>query len=233
MLAVDLVCQALPQVDPPETPSHGICCVTGVPGPTIARKHGISSSFNNLDILRAPGSNRIGLPAWRAITYTAPNDEGKKRDLAPLRQSHWVCDGLAITYLDRIGVRNLLLNDEPIAPVWAGYATTSYKKHGVLLAPVNAANRRVWLWETRLVDCSDMAALKETWQKLRAAQDAGIPRPLVGALDVSAGHMAKIGWRVWHEFYQWAFSRRNSALYQFLTFLLPSQDELKCGTKNT
>lgn len=233
MEAVDLIYNALPKIDPPEEPKEGTCCVTGATCQTIARKHGIAPSFTNLDILRAPDSSRIGLPAWRAITYTVPGKEGKMRDPAPLRQSHWVCDGKTLTLLDRVGVRNLVLSDEPVAPVWAGYATTSYKKHGVLLCPVNTGMRRTWLWETRRVDCSDMDAVKDHWRRLRAAQNAGIPRPLIESLEISPGFMAKIGWRVWHEFYTWAFPRRNAPLYQFLTFLLPSQEELKCATKNT
>lgn len=226
MNAVELVYRALPAEEPPESPQDGVCCVTGDYGPTIARKHAISQTFTNLDILRAPNSDRVGLPAWRAITYTTPN-EGKKRELAPLRQSHWMCDGKSLTTLDRVGVRNLVLASDPPAPTWAGYATTSYKKHGVLLAPVNVGSRRVWLWETRLVDCSNVQQVQDTWARLRAAQDAGMPRPLIEQLDISPAFMAKIGWRVWQEFYRWAFPRRNAQLYQFLTFLLPSQEELK------
>ncbi len=229
MRAVDLIYQALPKADPPEVAHEGVCCVTGDYGPTIARKHAILPTFTNLDILRAPNSDRVGLPAWRAITYTAPN-EGKKRDLAPLRQSHWICDGNILTLLDRVGVRQLVLAHDPQAATWAGYVTTSYKKHGVLLAPVNACSRRVWLWETRLVDCSDVQLVQATWRRLRDAQDAGMPRPLIESLDISPGYMGKIGWRVWREFYRWAYPRRLSALYQFLTYLLPSQEELKCAT---
>lgn len=231
MNAAELLFKALPGTDAPEQPYEGICCVTGAIGPTVSRKLAISRSFTNLDLLRAPESDRIGLPAWRAITYTVPN--GRRRGLAPLRQSHWFCDGESIQFLDRVGVRELVLVEDDRLRPWSGYATTSYKKHGFLRCPVNTGTRRVWLWETRLVDCSDMEAVSETWHRLRSAQDAGITRSMIENLDISATCMAKIGWRVWREFYGWAHSRRNAPLYQFLTFLLPSKEELKCATSGT
>jgi hypothetical protein len=203
--------------------------VTGAHGSTIHREHAIKESFTGLDLLRAPLSARVGLAAWRVLTHgVAHLDQSKKRDMYPLRQSHWLCDGATIEYLDRRGVRARVL-DGVALPAWAGYATTSYKKHGALLAPVNGAGRQVWLWETRRVDCSDRAAVADTWQRLRAAQDAGIPRPLIEQLDVMPAHIAKLGWRVWADFERWARPRLRAPLYQFLTYLLPSQAELTCS----
>jgi hypothetical protein len=194
---------------------------------TIHRKHVIKPSFTNRDLLRAPDSARAGVAAWRAMTYSVPHhDPTRKRDLCPLRQSHWLCDGRAVEYLDRREVRRLVL-DGVSAATWCGYVTTSYKKHGCLLAPVNSGGRQVWLWETRLVDCSDRVTVVDTWARLRAAQDAGIPRPLIERLDIAPGYMAKIGWRVWRDFEAWARPRMLSPLYQFLTYLLPSQEELR------
>jgi hypothetical protein len=232
MTAIDLIAAALPPETPPESPAEGVCCVTGATCPTIARRHAILDSFTGLDLLRAPMSDRVGVAAWRVMTHSVTHhDPTKKRDLCPLRQSHWICDGRTVEYLDRQGVRKRVLNGVD-APQWAGYVTTSYKKHGSLLAPVNAGGRVVWLWETRLVDCSDRAAVADTWARLRAAQDAGIPRPLIEALDIAPGYMAKIGWRVWREFEAWARPRMLSPLYQFLTYLLPSQEELRNASAN-
>lgn len=227
MTAIELLAAALPKALPPELPAPGVCCVTGSTGPTIRRGHAILDSFTNMDVLRAPMSDRVSVAAWCVMQHTVPHtDPDKKRDLSPLRQSHWLCDGETIEYLDRRGVRRHVL-DGVSARTWAAYATTSYKKHGALLAPVNAGGRQVWLWETRLVDCSDRDAVADTWSRLRAAQTAGIPRPLIEHLDIAPGYMAKIGWRTWRDFEQWAHPRRNSPLYQFLTYLLPSQEELK------
>lgn len=231
MTAIDLIAAALPQETPPEPPTEGVCCVTGATCPTINRKHVIKPSFTNLDLLAAPGSDRVGVAAWRVMTHSVPHeDPAKKRDRAPLRQSHWLCDGRTVDYMDRQGVRQMVLSGVS-APCWAGYVTTSYKKHGALLAPVNTCGRAVWLWETRLVDCTDRAAVADTWARLRAAQDAGIPRPLIEHLDIAPGYMAKIGWRVWRDFEAWARPRTLSPLYQFITYLLPSQEELRNADK--
>jgi hypothetical protein len=50
---------------------------------------------------------------------------------------------------------------------------------------------------------------------------------LIERLDIAPGYMAKIGWRVWRDFEAWARPRMLSPLYQFLTYLLPSQEELR------
>jgi len=231
MTAIDLIAAALPPEPPPETSEEGVCCVTGALCQTVARRHAILDSFTGLDLLRAPMSDRVGVAAWRVMTYSVPHhDPTKKRDLCPLRQSHWVCDGRTVEYMDRKQVRGAVL-DGLAAAQWAGYVTTSYKKHGSLLAPVNTYGRQVWLWETRRVDCSDRVAVADTWARLRAAQDAGIPRPLIEHLDIAPGYMAKIGWRVWRDFEAWARPRMRSPLYEFLTYLLPSMEELRCSSE--
>lgn len=215
MTAIDLIASALPPEAPPEPPADGVCCVTGARGPTVAREWAIKPSFTNLDLLRAPDSDRAGIEAWRVLNY------------APARQSSWACNGKTFARLDRKGVREHVLTRDEIAIPCAYYATTSYKKHGALRAPANPPGRRVWLFEMRLVDCSDMDEVADMWARLRAAQDAGIPRPLIEHLDIAPGYMAKIGWRVWRDFEAWARPRMRSPLYEFLTYLLPSQEELK------
>ncbi|MGH8019573.1 MAG: hypothetical protein ACREIA_15090, partial [Opitutaceae bacterium] len=192
MTTIDLIAAALPPESPPETPREGVCCVTGETGPTIARAHALKPSFTNLDLLRAPRSDRASVAAWRVLNH------------APVRQSLWLCDGRELRLLKRTDVRPLVLEGVPGAYPWAGYATTSYKKHGALRAPVNTGSSQRWLFEMRVVDCSDRAAVAATWARLRAAQQAGIPRPLIECLDVSPGHMARIGWRAWREFEAWA-----------------------------
>ena len=220
MTAIQLIAAALPPETPPETPVEGICCVTGATGLTIDRKHVIKPSFTNLDLLRAPDSSRAGIAAWHTLNYKWE------------RMSSWACDGVEFTRLDRKGVRERVLCRDEAALPSVYYATTSYEKHGALFAPVNSGGRQVWLWETRLVDCSDRSAVDLMWGRLRAAQDAGIPRPLIEKLDIAPGYMAKIGWRVWRDFETWARPRRLSPLYQFLTYLLPSMEELRNAREN-
>ena len=232
MTAIDLIAAALPPETPPESPVEGICCVTGAKCMTVARKYAIQDSFTGRDLFRAPASGRVGIAAWRVLTYTVPHpDPAKKRDLCPLRQSHWLCDGLSVALMDRHRARVAVIDGVDVEH-WAGYVTMSYKKHGALLAPVNSGGRQVWLWETRLVDCSDRSAVDLMWGRLRAAQDAGIPRPLIEKLDIAPVYMAKIGWRVWRDFETWARPRRLSPLYQFLTYLLPSIEDLRNAREN-
>jgi hypothetical protein len=50
---------------------------------------------------------------------------------------------------------------------------------------------------------------------------------LIERLDIAPGYMAKIGWRVWRDFESWARPRMRSPLYEFMTYLLPSKEELK------
>jgi hypothetical protein len=174
-------------------------------------------------------SDRVGLAAWRVLTYTVVHtNPAKQRDLRPLQQSSWICDGEAVMPLDRQAVRRHVL-DGVVAAQWAGYVTTSYKKHGVLRAPVNTGRRQVWLFELLLVDCSDRPAVASMWERLRVAQDAGIPRPLIESLDIAPAYMAKIGWRLWRDFEVWARPRYRSPLYLFLTYLLPSREEMTSG----
>jgi hypothetical protein len=227
MMAVDLIAATLPSVVAPEAPQIGVCCVTGATGPTIARHHAIRDSFTGLSLLRAPCSDRVGMAAWRVLTHRIPHpDPAKKRDLAPLRQSHWLCDGQTIEYLDLQGVRCAVVEGVSCAQ-WAAYATTSHKKHGALLTPVNTGARAVWLWETRLVDCSDRSAVADAWARLRAAQAAGIDRSLMARLDLAPAYHTTIDWRVWRDFDTWARPRLRAPLYCFLTFLLPTAAEVQ------
>lgn len=227
MTAIDLIYPCLPQQAPPEIPADGVCCVTGEHGETIARKHGILDSFTNLDLLRAPQSDRIGIPAWRVLQYTVAHpDPAKKRDLRPLQQSAWICDGESLALLDRQGVRERVIAGVQ-AERWCGYATTSYKKHGALRAPINTGQAQVWLFEQLAVDCTDRTLVADYWSRMRDAQDHGIHRPLIEQLDVAPGYIGKIGWRRWIEFERWARPCYKSPLYQFIAYLLPSMEELR------
>jgi len=228
MHAITLFSKAIPDasVPPlPEEPADGLCCVTGLEGPTIARKHLLTSSFTQWDQLMCIHSDRVGVDVWRAWMY-GERREGKNRDFRPERMSSWIVSPSGLTLLDRQGVRDLVLEPPQIEP-WAGYATTSYKKHGSLLAPVNTAGRAVWLWELTQVDCSHYEQVQAWWQQLRQFQDAGIPRPVLETADPEPHLIAKIGVTLALEFAEWARPRRDSSLYQFLCYLLPSVEELK------
>lgn len=208
----------------PEEAQPGVCCLLGEVLPTIARRHLLTASFTDTALLQRPDSDRVSVAAWVAFTAGELRD-GKSRRYCPERMSSWRCVGQRFLALDRQGVRAAVLGDLPAAQ-WAGYATTSYKKHGSLRAPVNTGAANVWLWETRIVDCSDRAALLAMWDTLRRYQDAGIPRPVLETAELDSYLVAKIGIRQALEYERWARPRVNSALYQFIVYLLPSKEEL-------
>ena len=213
MNAIELLAQHLPPTDPPEPPSDGLCCLLGTYGPSIPREHAIKPSFTNLDFLRAPDSDRVSVRAWRVMTEPAQ------------RQSSWVCDASGFRKIDRRAVRTLVTQEPPASP-WVAYATTSYKKHGALRAPVNYGSSSRWLFELDIVDCTDRARVAQWWERLRSTRVAGIPRPVIETLDCSLWLMSKHA-VLWREFELWARPRKNSPLYRFLTYLLPSEEEIR------
>lgn len=210
MSAIALLANHLQEIAPPEPPTDGLCCVTGVVGPSIARKYAVKPSFTNLDLLRAPESDRVGVAAWRVLTDHT------------LRQSSWICDAGGFRRIDRLVARELVLTTRPDAP-WCGYITTSYKKHGALRAPVNAAGSYRWLFEMDVVDAREP---HDWWEIIRDARTAGIPRPVIETLDCSVYLMSK-HFALWRDFERWARDKWQSPLYRLLTYLLPSEEELR------
>lgn len=225
MSAIHLLFNALPPRDPPEAPQEGVCCVLGTREPCIDRRHAIKPSFTNLDLLRAPDSDRVSVRAWRVLTHSEPAKEGKKRDTFPLMQSSWIV-GDDLQLLDRQAVRRCVIEGMRPLGDWAGYVTTSYKKHGCLRAPVNRNGSQRWLFELDVVDCSDRAKVADWWERLRSTRVAGIPRPVIETLECSLHLMSKHA-AMWLPFERWARDKVNSPLYRFLCYLLPSEEEVK------
>lgn len=216
MHTIDLIAKALSEEESPspETDRMGICCVTGAEGPVVKRKDLIGSSFTDGALLARPDSKDAGVNAYRVLKYR------------PERTSSWWADGKEFKKLTRVEVRAAVFADPPDGP-WAGYATTSYKKHGAMRAPVNGPGKAVWLFETRLVDCSDRGRMNEWWKVLNDALRGGIGRSIIETLDCPTFVMGKVGLSMWMDFERWARDKCKSALYAFLCYLLPSQEELK------
>lgn len=216
MTALELVSNAIgDQAEAlPCAPVDGLCCFTGQQGPTVPRGKLVTNSFTARDLMRRPDSDRVGLHAWRALRYR------------PQRMSSWLCVEGQFYKLNRKGVREQIINGVDSYP-WAGYVTTSYKKHGSLVAPVNSGQSQLWRFEAITVDCSDRDKLAEWWRCLNHWLRAGIARPVLESGRCSPYAIRAAGIEEAMAFDQWAADRWRSPLYQFLCYLLPSQEEIK------
>lgn len=226
MHAVDLLASAFPRADWPEMPAEpapGVCCVTGAECLTIPRKLTLGSNFADHDGLAAPSSDRCGVHAFVALRYAISRGADKKRPRWPEMNNSWWTDGREFRELDRLQARALVLDGSPSTP-WAGWITTTQKKHGAFRAQVNTSERGVWAMDDYLADCRGDRA-RRWYDRMTAAQDAGIGRQSIETVDMPAGLIRKIGPAVWLDFQQWALPRRNNGLYWLLVWLLPTQAE--------
>lgn len=222
MHATDLIATAIPLDDPDRPPlpserrSLARCAVTGEPRECVRRGELLGKSFTDGDLLAAPTSEWVGVHAYTALRYRWE------------RMSSWWCDGVRFVRLSRRQVRECVLSGtRPAGAGWSGYATTSYKKHGALRAPVNPGDRGTWLFETRLVDCADGDRVLRWWARLNEALAAGFGRASLESLDPHPVALRRAGVEAWLLFERWAWRRHGSGLYDFLCYLLPSQEELR------
>jgi hypothetical protein len=198
----------------PDKIIHGVCCLTGIEGDCVERGERIGQAFTNSDLFVAPESSLIGVDAYIALSYKWE------------RMSLWWCDGKEFKRPNRIEVRDMILNGVD-AEQWAGYITTSYKKHGALWAKVNSGRYGIWRFEMQDVDCRDILKVTEWYNIMNDAVHNEIGRTVLETLICSAWLIDKIGLKRWMEFEQWARAKYQSALYQFLCYLLPSKEERK------
>lgn len=138
----------------------------------------------------------------------------------------WWTDGREFRIINRIDIRALVLDGSPSVP-WAGWITTSYKKHGALIAHVNNSPRGIWAFDEHRVDCSDGHTLREWWDKMTTAQRAGIWRTMQESGECPPGLIGTIGLRAWLDFATWSRPRRQAPLFKLLCYLLPSKDEMR------
>lgn len=231
MHTVDLIANSLTddQREPlPVDAEPGLCCVTGIETETIPAKKLLGSNFMDNNLLDAPHSDRVGVNVWHAFQHGYLTDPTKKRKKKPEFMACWYCDGERFIEVDKAAIRQLVLHGSP-ARHWAGWVTTSYKKHGALRSPVNNSAFGFWGFDDLLVDANDKTAVIDMWQHLRQAQGVGIGRTGIETLDVPVKIMLRIGITRCNEFTQWAEAYYLSPLYKLLTYLLPSQKEIKEG----
>jgi len=220
MHTINLISSAIPTHEDrpvlPCEPIEGVCAITGLRGRCIPRKKLLGKSFTNGDLLARPESDMVSSDAYYALKFKWE------------RMNSWFTDGVTFERLTRQDVRTKVFQKD-MPEQWSAYATTSYKKHGALNTKVNTGKSRVWLFETRLVDCTDMAKVKDWWGVLNVALRTGIGRTVLESLDCPPFVISKVGLTMWLEFEVWARPKYLSSLYAFLCYLLPSQEELKHG----
>ena len=198
----------------PTDPIDGVCCVTGLVGPCLPRRLSVpESSTDQLNYL-APTSDLCGVDAYRVLRYR------------PERAACWWCDGHEFRPITRPDILALVLDGSTRTP-WAAWVTTSYKKHGAFRAVVNPGPRGVVAFDERRVDCSDGSQISEWWDRMTAAQRAGIWRTMQERVECHPALLGKIGLDVWVSFERWARPRAQSGLYALLCYLLPSREEAR------
>lgn len=216
MHAVDLISSVLVDKEPlPCEPRMNVCALTGEEVPCVPRQLLLGGSFTTQSVLRAPTSEWIGVNAWIALKHKWE------------RMACWVATAKEFRVVKRAEIRTMVLEGCEVTP-WAGWITTSYKKHGALLAPVNAAPRGVWAFDERLCDARDADIVAGLWARLRAFQDAGISRPMMESGECPPGLIGKIGLQTWSAFLDYIRPHKSGGLYTLIVYLLPSREELTC-----
>lgn len=225
MHAVELIAKAkkpdyqLPEKYAQLETAPGICCVTAVfEQQTIKREKKIARTFTNRNLFRAPYSPRISMAAVIALDYR------------PQRMSSWLVDEKRFVKMRRVECRGSVLAGPDVDQLpWAGYITTSYKKHGALSAPVNAPGQAIWNFEGVMTDCSDKEQVLSWYERMQGMRLAGYPRPCLDELSMSPGQMEKLGYAPWMRYCEWAEDKVNTPLYRLLCYLMPSEAEIKEG----
>lgn len=237
MHTIHFLARAIPNEwkDPlPCEPAEGVCCFTGETCLTIPRQKLLSSSFTDHYAYVVPNSDRVSVDAWdvfKAGYYSTDAETGapKLRKKKMETMACWWTDGHEWQVeLDREKARIRALLFQPPASQWAAYITRTYKKHGSLRSPVNTTPFGRWGFDDQVVDASRPERVAAWWQRLRVAQERGIPRPLIESVDATAGVMPAL-LTAWVDYLAWARGARNDPLFAFLCYLLPSKDERTAG----
>lgn len=198
----------------PVEPIQSVCAVTGENCLCVPRKKLFSSNFTEQPNLQCPDSQFVGIEAYQTLKY-------KKT-----RMSSWIATKGQFQLLKRIDVRPLVLSGTDL-DLWAGWVTTTYKKHGATRARLNYAGQTVWAFDEKLIDCSDAEKVKRVYNQLVTYLKKGFSRTSLETLQCPGFVIMRAGLKEWLGLEAWAKPLYKSNLYKFLCYLLPSQDELK------
>ena len=205
----------------PEKPARGVCCVTGLECDTISRKCGIKPTFTRQDIFRAPDSDRIGVDAFLTLGY---EPERKACWIATEKEIRLVRENIKATF------REIILNEQYPEGWWAIFITTTWKKHGAIVAPACQGKRRPFVaLDDEAIDVSRADILRDYFSRLRAAKKKGFSMQMLAdvAFDAASMKFGSFTLDKWFEFRDWANGIKRSPLYRLALYLLPSAEELK------
>lgn len=191
----------------------GVCCLTGDECMTIPRSDIISSAFTAQSLFNAPQSDRIGVDAALALSYKWE------------RMSCWYVTKNEFRRIQKPEARQIIFERQYPAEPWAGYITTSYKKHGALTTPANMDKRIIWGFNEDTVDLTDHAAVTAIYERLLECKKRHLPQLLMTHLTLDYAAPENIIFV--SDFINWARPLYKSSLYQFLMWLLPPSSEVK------
>lgn len=216
--SIDLINRQIEHIELPCESTEQICSITGEMRQCIPIKYLFGSKFTNHDILKIK-SGFVSIEAYQALKWKWE------------RYSSWIVTENEIKLLGKSHAgenwRKEIINYiyQPPNCLWAGYITTSYKKHGALRTPVNG-NSNIWLFEMDIVNIN-ISKFDEYYHTLLTMLKYGFGRPVLETLRCSAHIMKKCGFAEWFDFQVWALDKYKSPLYKFVCYLLPPQSELK------
>ena len=214
MIATELVGKALLNMglaEPlPQDAIMAVCCISGELCPCIERRLLIGESFTTQGTFMAPDSDHVSVNAWYAFKHR------------PERAGNWFCDGEQFVSMNRAEVREkILLGFADQKRPWAMYVTTSFKKHGSLVAPVNQPGLFAVGFETEVAVCHQQL-VQIFNDDLLYWQRSGIVRSDLQAGRIMDTRQADTA-AVIH-FDRHAQGRRHMPLYKMLAYLLPWKD---------
>lgn len=227
MTIFDLIANSAKIPMPEGETADGICCFTGLRCPTLPRKDVLDKTFNKHEFLLAPDSDRVGVNVVRALSL---KEERMSCWIATTRKFYAVGESTPKNPKDltRAQAREMVINGVDFDGPWSGYWTTSYKKHGAYVSPVNHSGRfGFWGFESMTVDCRDNRKVRDIFDFLMGLKVAGMMEVEMRTLDFSRKTCETFTIAQLLEVRRKLVPLAKDPLFEFLMYLLLSAKEIK------
>ena len=206
-------------------PEKGICAFTGRECDTLPRAKVLDKSFNKHDFLLAPGSDRVGVNAWRTLQW---KDERMACWVFYDGKLHTVGDTSKGKDLSRDQARQMTLGYTRLDAPWCGYWSVSFHKHGAFCSPVNFnLSQNFWGLEDHPVDCSDLRLVQGLFDRMMELKVAGAFETEIRTLEFSAKTVTKLGIPTVEKYRRELKLHYRSNVYALVLYLLYSAKEIK------